>query len=401
MKKRRICALLLALLLLAAGCILTASAEEDEQEAVGQALAGVFGSKVFSENLENDLMFLSTGESEVTGSVAGDVLFAGSAVTISGAVGGNIRGAAGNMTLNGTVAKNVTAAGLFVVTDKDFAQEDTALCMLAGDTVVVYGKVGNLFVSANTVYVLGSVSGELRISATNVVLAEGLSVRDGEIEAANPVVLIAADAAFRNNGAWSYSGGRNATDAELNGMGIEFDLERAGFGETLLAILLNALMTAALALLLAFLLRKENKVAPVFRKKPTKLLLFGLLLLFAMPMVSALLLAPVLTAPAAFLLLALYVIALVNSEAIVAVLLAKTLTPGKNVYLFAALFGAGIRFVAALIPFVGELLSIACMLFSLGWLWMLVFGKKEQNEDPFGTTFVNPTANDFSNDFTV
>ena len=391
MKKRRIFALLLALLLLASVCVLTASADgEEERNVFGSAVAAVVDEKVFSDDVANDLMF-AAGNAEVTGIVMGDVLFAGGAVKLSGTVGGNIRGAAAELSLGGAVTENVTVAGMTVESDRNFTMREASFCAIAGETVVLYGTISNLFVTADTVYVLTEHTNGLHISAAHIYLVEGLTVSEGSMESANPVTLVSADAVFKTEGEWSHSGGREATEAELSAMGIEFDLEKTSILGTILAVLLNAVMTGVLALFLAFVLKKENKVAPMFRKKPAKVLLFGLLLLFILPMASVLLLTFVVTVPVSFLLLTLYVILLANSEAIVAVLLAKSILPGKNVYLFSALFGAGIRIVAAL-PVIGGLVSAACMLFAFGWLWMLAFGRKEPE------LFVNegPIVNDFT-----
>lgn len=393
MKKRRVFALLLALLLPASVCVLTASADDEEEErnVLGSAVAAIVDEKVFSDNVAGDLMFAAK-KAEVTGIVTGDVLFGGGTVKLAGTVGGNIRGAAAELSLGGAVTENVTVAGMVVESDKNFTMRDASFCAIAGETVVLYGMISNLYVTADTVYVLTDRTYGLHIKASHVYLAEGMTVSEGDIESANPVTLVSSDAVFKTESGWSHSGGKEATAAQLKTMGIEFDLEKVSVLDTILSVLLNAVMTAVLALFLAFVLKKESKVAPMLRKKPTKLLLFGLLLLFALPMAFVLLLTFVVTVPVAFLLFTLYVILLVNSEAIVAVLFAKAILPEKNVYLFAALFGAGIRIVSSL-PVLGQLVSTACILFAFGWLWMLAFGKKEPE------LFVNEGT--VVNDFTV
>ena len=384
--KKRVTAVLLCLLTLLLLCGLTASAEDGKDDET-----------LFETERGGDLFGIYEEKKFDTTRAPGDLLVAGQELTFAGLVDGNLRTAGMLLRIGGTVTRNVIAAGQVVRVGAD---AETGFCSLYGDTVIFEGKADGLYIKANTAYLCADVGGpesKTEIYADQVYMMEGISVTNVEVHTKNEVKTIKAGSLQSDDGVFF----RAEEGGAYGAGGLTVFTEKTNFWEVFLNALLSVLMSAVLTAVLAFVLRNETKVMPFFDAHPVKFGLKGFLLFIGFPLLAILLIMMLFSALLGIVVLLLYVFTLICAQSLTAVLFAKRLFAGKAVgtgklCLTAALFDLGIA-AASLIPVIGTIVSVIGTLFGCGYVYSLLFLKK----DPATTVGPAPGNANPPYDFTV
>ncbi len=335
--------LLLAILLLTALTLLPASAAENREVGEDSYRSG---------------MSLTVDDT-----VTGDLLAFAVEMDVRGEVRGSIRALASDLLLQGTVDRNVTVAGASVECADTFSANDV---LIAGETVVFDGVCRNLQIEAGTVYIAGTVTGELSCEAERVVLLDGAEFASARIlSPSEPVVASSLDANTR----------------PLAGSAFEervtFEKQPGALLSSLMALPVSLLSGIVLTLLCALLFAKRSdRIAGMLRARPFGFCLRGLAPLLLLPIVGVLLLMPLVTMPISVVLLLAYFLAIAVSKAVTSLLLARVLLPRWNAIPASLLLSAGLS-VLSVIPVLGTLSSLLCALITFAVLLEVVHPRRE------------------------
>lgn len=222
--------------------------------------------------------------------IAGDVTAAGMTVRIDDIVEDDVIAAAEHVSVHAPVVDDLRAAGRRV----DIAADVGDHVVAAGDTVHVADGVnigGFAWLAGREVRVDGNVGGELRIAAERVILGGEMA---GDVEVTAEHIELRPGARIQGNFLWhSRKPPAVADDATVGGRVIERPLpehrpDRAAwvFGALFMALVL--LVTGAVLLLM--FPRCFTGAANAARAQPGKVVLIGLAVFAATPVVAVLLL---------------------------------------------------------------------------------------------------------------
>ena len=307
----------------------------------------------------------------INGEVAGDVICAGQSINVNGKVGGSLRTAGSSLNVNGEVARNLMFAGASLNTT---ASSTVRWEMLIGTAAAnLKGLIGRDLVGAAANVNLGgsvgrdvnlkldskksnqaslnleetaSIGGKLTYTAAkDATISEKAKVR-GEIKRLEPKSTAAKDGQRKSAGAW--------------------------FMGTLYGIL------AALAIglvLLALWSEEIKKILAILSEKTQSSFGWGLVVLLITPPLCLLLLITLIGAPLAALIVSIWLIAICLGKILVAILIGQKFlerfwqTRKDSIYT-AMVVGVIISYLIFSLPFIGWLVSLLAVIWSLGAIYL-------------------------------
>lgn len=309
-------------------------------------------------------LLLAEDQAIVRDAVGGDLLAFATELTVRGDVQGSIRAFAAELLLDGVVNRNVTVAGMTVECGESFHAKDVKI---AGNQIVFYGECDTLSVFGTTVYIGGTVHGEIICEAGQVVLLEGASFASAKITSSSEPVVAKrmSDTSF----------------APLAGSAfdesVKFVKTRSAFVQNLVDLPITLLGAAVLALVVALVCsRISERASRIFRSRPVPFCLKGLAAMILIPVFAILLLLPLITWPISVSLLLVYFVLVLVADALTAVVLSRLLLARWNPYL-SAVFLSAVLAILSVIPYIGGLVSFFSMTVAFGTVVSLVLTRRE------------------------
>lgn len=321
-------------------------------------------------DMGGDQLIFDVEEVKITDGVDGDLLAFAVGLTVQGEVQGSIRAFASEVLMDSKVHRNVTVGGSIVECGDDFS---ASAVVLAGGQILFTGECDTLSITGDTVYIGGTVHGELVCDANRIILLEGAEFASAKLTASSEPVVA-----------------KSETDTDYRPLS-EFALsDRVKFEKTesqivseLLELPFSVIGAVALALLVSLLFgRAVDRAVPRFRAHPVPFCLKGLAALFVIPFAAIflLLMLPSVTLPISGALALIFFLLWLVSDALTASILGRVLLKRWNPYAASA-FVAAIIAVVSVIPFVAGLVSFFCMLVSFGFTVSMLFTRKEAPQD--------------------
>jgi hypothetical protein len=308
---------------------------------------------------------------DITGTVEGDVICAGQIVNVSGIVQGDVRVAGQTVTVAGQVAHGLTAFGQSVTLTGNATVGSDAT--IFGSTLQLGGKIGrDATIGGESVTLAGTVARNVEVSGVNsLALASGARV-GGTLDYTSRNEYQKGDGATVVGQAQRHDPPMHE-EKTSNPWAIQVGGTLYWFGSTLVLGLL----------LLGLAPRSLRLTQDVMIKQGGWALLAGLAALIMTPIVAVMLMVTFLGIPAAFVLLLLWVVALITSFSYSSYALGDWLIKQaawklKWPRFTALLLGLAVLAVLMLIPFVGGLFGFLAMVWGLGGL-TLVAGQYVRN----------------------
>lgn len=331
------------------------------QEVQGDYFA--FGPHVEISGTVHGDVYAAGGEVLVDGVVDGDLIVAGGEVRVSGEVTQDVRIAGGTVTLSGKIHRNATIAG--------------------GDVHLTESSnvKGSAVMGAGNLLLAGSINGDVRVGAGNVTLSKTIG---GDLAVASVAIRLTSRAAVgRNVRYWSDDEPSIDEGATVHGTVTRHsvpevfkgkEVQRGVAGMKLVAGMVSFASTLLLGLLLL-------RIYPVFtakavttiQERPWITLGIGGAVLVGTPPVVFLCMATVLGIPIGLMLAAMYVVTLYLGRVFVILWLGQRilrLVSNSSSAARAFVTGLVIYFILALVPLVGQLITVATIATGLGAILM-------------------------------
>lgn len=317
-----------------------------------------------TEDVLGDL-YVAGGTVTIRAKVYGDLLVAGGTVLIQAPVEQDIRAGGGTVQIEDHVGGNVTVGGGTVKFTEGSTVDGSVVA--GGGEVHFHGSIGgHVFVGGETVMIDGPILGHVNGGASDLEVA------------GNAHVL--GDLAVKVGNDFSVS--ESAIVEGRRDIRIVEDNERAdhrqnsGWFENRASMMIWGMLSTLLggALLIKLFSKPMATIAKTILTSPWSTLGWGAVILFLAPIVIILVMVTMIGLPLGFLLLMLYIIAIIVSSWITSFAVGRKLAETskleqlKNPY---AQLAAGIVVLAFLkvLPFVGWLVGCVSLLFGLGALW--------------------------------
>lgn len=315
-------------------------------------------------------IFAAGNNITISGPVQGNVSAAGSNVLIESEVGGSVRLAGSNIKIKNKVSKNIYAFGSNVKIEQ---QAETGMhARLAGNFVNILGKInGNLDVDGSKVILNSQVDGSVNANlgqAGTFLLEESALVKGDVIYSSEEDLKLKEGALIEGETV------KKAPEVRV----IKEKFWTKGFFFKRIISLFSLLV---LGLILVSLLRKKVlEVTKRMLKKPGASLGWGIVFSIVIPVVSFFLLFTLIGLPLAFIVMALYIIALYIAKVFAGIALGywlmkyfverKKLQPAKGEVnlMWAMVLGIVVLFILISIPFVGWLIKFLAVWWAFGAL---------------------------------
>ena len=366
MKRIALFALALVLILLPMASL----AESDDlasQDGAGNLIAASGGT--MGQTVESDLYSLDANVDVTSCQIGASAILAGRNITVNNTtIGGSLRAAGYSISAIDTIVDvNATLAGYSLNMDPGF----TARAIYgAAYSIGFSGECETMTLVANSVTINGKVNGNANVYANNVVIGPDAQITGTLNVTASNEPIIPATA---NVGALNFT----QSVAE----------ETTEVVETVSPILrairqLKMMLPGRilLAVLFYFIIRKSvDSAGNMLKTRPVTVPLTGLLSLICIPIVAVILLFTYIGVPVGLLLIFLYALALAFSVSFAGCMAGRLAFP-KLHPLLAYIIGVSALTVLKLIPYLGGLLNLACILCTLGYFIQtnyLGFGKKD------------------------
>ena len=321
-----------------------------ENRAMGQAVASDL--YCFGQNV--DASSAQIGESAI---------LAGQYVSINNStVGGSLRAAGYQVSaFDTTVDVNATLAAYSISLGRGFAAKAV---YGAASNISFLGVCDTLSLSAQSVSISGTVNGDATIYAENVIIAED-AVITGTLRIKSPnQPVIAGGAAV------------GQLDFTLDSSSESVEQTIATVSPIIRKLKNLAMMLPGrivLAVMFYFIIRKSvDEAAGMVKSRPAAMPVSGLVALISIPFAAILLIVTYVGIPAGMLLLCLYALALAFAVSFAGCMAGKLFFPKLHT-LVAYIIGVAAVTVIRLIPFVGGLVTFACILYTLGYLIQRIY----------------------------
>lgn len=312
------------------------------------------GSNVKVEGEAKEDVIAAGSEVIISGAVKGYALLAGKNITVSGPIGNDLFAAGANLQINAPVADNAVLAGGEIHLQPG--------AVIHHDAVLAGGKVE----------VAGKIERDLKLAAGEVQLASEVG---GSVQARTDKLTILPTAVIRGNlKVYSPVPPEIAPQAQVLGRIEHIQIERENvavswfkrWGYSFLALALVGLAAISLSSLWA------NRVVTTFTNQPGATFLSGLAGLILIPLIVVLLLASIIGIPLAFMVLALYAVALLLSGVFAAWfvggwLLSQFNRPQPTRWV-RIIVGALVVSLLVSLPWIGGLFGLCILLAGLGAL---------------------------------
>ncbi|MBU2219671.1 polymer-forming cytoskeletal protein [Patescibacteria group bacterium] len=305
----------------------------------------------------------------INGNVEGDVICAGQSININGNVGGSLRLAGNSINLNGRVARNGIIIGATIVTAASSSVGWDLLIL--GNSFELMGDVGrDLYGSAAKVNVAGQIG-------------KNIDINFGSKNNNDKPLTIAGTAKI--DGQVKYKSDKDAdidSGAVIKGEVIHnfptVIAKKSNFTSLpwwwgKLISLFSALVIGLV--LISFWREKIMKITDLMLTKIGSSLGWGILALLLTPIIAIILLITIIGMPLAFILLALWLIALYTSKILVGILVGKSLLNNywpkkKDSLILAMIIGIIIAHLIFSLPIIGRFVYLLAMLWGLGGILM-------------------------------
>jgi cytoskeletal protein CcmA (bactofilin family) len=316
--------------------------------------------------------FAAGSETEISGTVEGDVYAVGGQVLIDGQVNGDVLVAGGRVRISGNVSQDVRAAGGQVIIAGEIGRNLT----VAGGNVELAPSASvraGLVAAGGNIDVAAPVGADAHIAAGNLVLANRIA---GNVRAAVGTLRVASRAVIDGDlQYWSRQEAAVSEGARISGkVSRQVPPQGPKVWPAVLAgwiffVATSFISTLILGLLsLRFLPGYHRSATATLRNRPWPSLGIGFVAAVVIPVICAILLAVVLTIPLALILLAAYFILLYWSRIFSITRIGELILPrraGSGAFT-PFILGLFVYYALALIPFVGWLVMLFAVLFGLG-----------------------------------
>lgn len=344
----------------------TLAAEFRSGDQPGVSLGTVISDDLYIAGADVDIFGAVTGDLLgaggnlfVEGAVGGDATLAGGTVTVTGAIADDLRVAGGDMTIRGTVASDIIAVG---------GQIRLAGERVGGDVRAVGGSIridspieGDVRLAGETVMINAPIAGMVDIDAGEIVLGER-AVISGDFTYRSP------QEARMENGAQVLGHVEYTPQSGRRGVTPE-----GVFAFVSVWLLGKFLMVLVGALLLGLVFNRYSKeVTMVAFARPVREWFTGLLTVIALPVLSVALLATIVGIPVGILGLLGFVMLLIFSSFLAAILFGSLLHRliykplSYEVSWRTILFGTLAYVLITSIPVIGWVVCLIFLLLSLG-----------------------------------
>lgn len=270
-----------------------------------------------------------------------------------------------NVIINGTVEKDLFAAGNAVTIGKEANIGRDAY--LAGNSVTIESNVNSaVFVAASLVKLDNVIiNGDMNIAANTVEIGDNVTV--------NGIFKVNDDAVINNENKLNASRKEKYKSKNVN----------IDFTNTVSDIILDILKTIFTGLILVLIFPKLfKKIKYELDAKDIGMkLLYGLLVIVAVPMICLVLLSIIVGMSVSVILLFLYIIAIMLATILSSVVIGqniytKLLKQKDNIYLSTVL-GIVVVKLVELIPYIGGLVGLVVFLYGLGMIWRLFLDRNK------------------------
>ncbi len=316
----------------------------------------------------------------VNDKMEGSGFVAGNTVNISNEVDGILFGAGNVINVNSTSdymfvagnAVNINASsfkdGFFAGTNVEINDVNVARDLyVAGSNVKITGSVGrNLFIAGSDVVIDGAINGNVYIDATSITINSNTNItgnlkynEDAEITMSKDSVIGSKSTYKNTSSGLGFYEGKSLTNVIINKLvNTLFDLLNILVVGLLMVLLIPKLFTKIREI-------DNNRLLPSFA--------WGLLILVAVPVLALILMITYVGISCGFVVIALYgvlvyIASILSTFKITSAILKDKV---KNPYLV-LLIGLTCLYLIKLIPFVGGLVSFACLCLGLGLLTNII-----------------------------
>ena len=362
----------LLLLALAIALLPAMALAESETDGAGNVLASE-GSAA-GMTIGGDLYSIGQNVDASGAKIAESAILAGQYVSVNnGTVGGSLRAAGYQINAaNTAVDVNATLAGYSVNLGQGFSAKAV---YAAAQSVSFAGECDTMGISAQTVTIAGTVNGDVTINAETVNVLDTAVITGSLNVTAENEPAVAAGASVGNidfTKSESQTSDVAATVAPMSAAALFL----AKLGK--LAVQLPG--AVLLAVLYYFVIRNTvDDAANMVKTRPAAMPVSGFVTLISLPIAAIILLCTVIGVPVGLLLLCLYGLALAFAGSFAGAMAGKLAFPKMHT-LLAYIIGAAAVAIVRIIPFAGGLVTLAAMIYTLGYFIQKIylgFAKKE------------------------
>ena len=305
------------------------------------------GNIVTSKSNVNGLSFIAGSNVDITGNKEYG-FFAGETVKV-----------------NGIIEKDLFAAGNTVTISKDANVGRDAY--LAGNSITIEGSIDGAIFAAGSLIKFDNVTinGDVTIAANTIDIAGDVKI--------NGTLKVNDDAIINNEKGLSANKTEKYQSTRVN---IDFSSKMSDY-------VLDILKTIFTGLLLVLIFPKIfKKIKYDLQPKDIGMnLLYGLLVLFAVPMICVVALSIIVGLSVSIMLLMLYIIAIMISTILASTVIGYNIYTNlfnqkENIYL-SMIIGILIVKIVAFIPVFGPICSILVFLYGLGMIWQLFLDRNK------------------------
>lgn len=332
--------------------------------------------------------------------IAGDLYGAGQQVDASGAkiaesailagqyvyvnnstIGGSLRAACYTLSAADTaVDANATLAARSISLGREFSAKGI---YIAAQTVDFAGECDTLNVMAQTVTISGIVNGDANISAETVTVADTAVITGTLHVTADSEPVVPAGATV---GSVQFTKGESDSDDAVDSESAVSVAAGAVVLHKVLSFAKSLLGGLGLAVLYYFIIQKTiEDAAAMVKTRPAAMPVSGFITLISLPVAVIILFITVVGASAGALLLCLYGLALGFASSFAGCMLGKLFFPKLHTLLAYIIGVAGISLLKV-IPFLGGLVTLGCMIYTLGYFIQKIYlgftKKKSEGGEP-------------------
>jgi len=306
----------------------------------------------------------------VNGRIEGDIIAAAQDIRINGEVGGNIRVAGNSININNRVARNVNAFGANVILDKNSQIGWDVLA--AANNIETHGEIiGSLSGSAGRALISGKTGKNISLKLADTETNEGL--------------IVSPEAAI--GGGLTYTTNKTAQIPQTATIGgkIEQKFPEVKPDNKLSSLvwpkIYSIFCAFVIGLILIFLGKNSTlKILDKIQDKPKRVILTGIIIMFAVPPISLFLMFTLIGIPLALILLAIWFIALYVSKIFTALLLGQwilknLIKKGETPLVWSLIVGVILLWLLIALPFIGWIVGLFAIWLGLGGAYLYASNK--------------------------
>lgn len=324
-------------------------------------------------------LYAASSNITINGEISGDLIAVAKDITINGRLDGDLLAVAQNITVNGEVNGNVRVAATKLEINGQIARNVNAIA--TSINVGPQAKIGwDLLVAAPTVNIQGIIKGGVDADSTDLSfsgkIGQNLNFRGKN---ANQKLNITGDAII--NGDLYYNQNTKLSIADSANIGgksqaLSSQAKKKDWTKTAWSIIYTIFAMILVALVINAILKKRmSKYLNKIEEKSGNSFLWGLLIIFALPLLSLLLSFTLIGIPLAIMMLLSWIVLFFLGKIITAIyigdwIIKKTKKDKSRAPLVIAALSLGvtISWLLFAIPYIGSLISLAASAIGLGAL---------------------------------